>query len=84
MDLTHLNNTYLLVCTNLYNILKNNDYHSLKIKLYQEIHGNDKIALAIDTENSILILAHYFSSKVVPPFFLIDNKNILNKILNKH
>lgn len=59
-----LEKDYLLICKVLFNILKKK--WNYRIKIYKEIYGSDKIALTIDRSNRHLILAHYFSSKVVP------------------
>jgi hypothetical protein len=70
MDISILNNDYLIVCKNLYKILKKN--WSYKVIIYKEIYGSDKVAITINNKNEI-ILAHYFSTKIVP--FEYFNKN---------
>lgn len=70
MDISILNNDYLIVCKNLYKILKKN--WSYKVIIYKEIYGSDKVAITINNKNEI-ILAHYFSTKIVPSEYF--NKN---------
>jgi hypothetical protein len=88
IDITKLNKDYLLLCRNLHNMIKNNNYN-LKIKIYQEIEGTNLNALAVDTDNNKLILSHYFVEKKVPknffPYkdFLIQKTVILKKRLER-
>lgn len=69
-----LNNDYLIVCKNLYKILKKRWHY--KMMIYKEIHGNDKVAISINHKNEI-ILAHYFATKIVPKEYF--NKNHIIK-----
>jgi hypothetical protein len=69
-----LANNYLIICKNLYNILKKK--WNYKIKIYKEIYGSNSIAITIDDENKNLIIAHYFNLKIVPPEYF--NKNHLS------
>lgn len=65
-----LNNDYLIICKNLFTILKKN--WNYKIKIYKEIYGSNEVSLMIDdksNDNNNLILVHYFAKKVVPPEF---------------
>jgi hypothetical protein len=78
IDINILNNDYLLLCKNLFIILKQK--WEYRIKIYKEIYGSDRVAITIDDKNGFLILAHYFASKVVPPEYfnvnhIIDQKN---------
>jgi len=66
IDINILNNDYLLICKNLYNIIKNKNLN-INIKIYNEIFGSDKIALTVDIENNkLLLLAHYYVDKKIP------------------
>lgn len=66
INITNLNNDYLLICRNLHNIIKNNMW-DFKYKIYDETYGNNKVAITVDREkNNLIILVHYFHSKVVP------------------
>jgi hypothetical protein len=71
IDMNILNNDYLLLCKNLFIILKKK--WEYRIKIYKEIYGSDKVAISIDDTNGSLILAHYFASKVVPPEYFNAN-----------
>ena len=64
---------YLIICKNLYNILKKK--WNYKIKIYKEIYGSNKVAITVDNNDNSLIIAHYFDSKIVPPQYF--NKNHL-------
>ena len=64
MDISILNNDYLIVCKDLFNILKRK--WNYRIMIYKEIYGSNKVAISIDNKNRI-ILSHYFSTKIVPP-----------------
>ncbi len=70
MDINVLNNDYLIVCKNLYKILKKQ--WNYKIAIYKEIYGSNKVAITINYKNEI-ILAHYFATKKVPYEYF--NKN---------
>ena len=66
INIEKLNKDYLLICRNLYNIIKNNTWE-FKYKIYNDVYGSDKVAIMIDKEkNNLVILAHYFKSKIVP------------------
>ena len=66
INIKKLNEDYLLICRNLYNIIKNNIWN-FKYKIYDEIYGSNKVAIMIDKEkNNLIILAHYFNKKIVP------------------
>ena len=66
INIKKLNKDYLLICRNLYNIIKNNSW-DFRYKIYDETYGSDKVAIMIDKEkNNLIILAHYFNNKVVP------------------
>jgi hypothetical protein len=67
---------YLIICKNLYNILKKK--WNYKIKIYKEIYGSNKVAITVDNNDNSLIIAHYFDSKIVPPEYF--NKNHLINI----
>lgn len=67
---------YLIICKNLYNILKKK--WNYKIKIYKEIYGSNKVAITVDNNDNSLIIAHYFDSKIVPPQYF--NKNHLINI----
>jgi hypothetical protein len=79
INIITLNNDYLLICKNLFNILKKK--WNYKIKIYNEIYGSNKVAITIDEYNKIII-SHYFVSKIVPPeYFKIEhlkNDNVKN------
>jgi hypothetical protein len=80
ININKLNNDYLLLCRNLFKILKKK--WNYKVNIYKEIYGSDEVAITIDNNNKI-ILAHYFSSKIVPPEYLNTNhlkqKNVLKR-----
>jgi hypothetical protein len=79
IDIKKLNNDYLLLCRNLFNILKKQwDY---KIKIYKEIYGSESVAITVDDKNNNnLILAHYFKSKTVPyEYFNINHIKDIKK-----
>jgi hypothetical protein len=66
INIKKLNKDYLLICRNLYNIIKNNSW-DFRYKIYDETYGSDKVAIMIDKEkNNLIILAHYFNNKIVP------------------
>jgi mannosyltransferase OCH1-like enzyme len=71
---------YLIICKNLYNILKQK--WNYKIKIYKEIYGSNKVAITVDNNDNSLIIAHYFHSKVVPPEYF--NKNHLINTSSKN
>lgn len=78
INIPHLNNTYLLVCTNLYNLLKQK--WDCSIKIYPECFGDDTVALTKNDNNKI-ILTHYFGSKIVPKkFFSMEHFMYAKKI----
>jgi hypothetical protein len=81
IDINALSKDYLLLCRNLYDILKNNTYN-LEIKIYQEITGPQGIALNINPDNNRLLIAHYFENKIVPKAFFDYKKFIISKILH--
>ena len=64
-DAHNLKNDYLLLCRNLYNIIFNEKWN-FKYKLYNETYGSDAVAIVIDSTNKLIILSHYFKTKVVP------------------
>lgn len=69
IDIDKLDNDYLLLCKNLFIILKKK-WNNYKIKIYKEIFGSDNVAITIDDKNNNkLIIAHYFVTKKVPPDF---------------
>ena len=70
MDINVLNNDYLIVCRNLYKILKKR--WNYKIAIYKEIYGSNNVAITINDRNEV-ILAHYFVTKKVPYEYF--NKN---------
>lgn len=70
MDINVLNNDYLIVCKNLYKILKKR--WNYKIAIYKEIYGSNNVAITVNDRNEI-ILAHYFVTKKVPYEYF--NKN---------
>jgi len=73
IDINKLNNDYLLLCRNLYNIIHNNNWE-INIKLCNEIYGSEKVALTVDkTQNNKVILAHYFVDKKIPNEFFNMN-----------
>jgi len=78
IDINKLNNDYLLICRNLYNILYNKKW-DMNIKIYYEIWGSAKVALGVDREKKNKIIhAHYVSDKIIPrnffnPSHLIEN-----------
>jgi len=74
-----LNNDYLLLCRNLFYILKKKWEYTIKI--YKEIYGSESVAITIDDYNNKLILAHYFKSKIVP--FQYFNINHIKDIKKK-
>jgi hypothetical protein len=81
MNINVLKNDYLIVCRNLYNILKKN--WEYKIKIFSEIYGSNKVAITINELNEI-ILSHYFVDKIVPSQYfnkshLLDNKRQIHK-----
>jgi len=82
LDVDILNNDYLLICRNLFNIINSKQW-DMNIKLYSEVYGNDKFALTIDENNRKVVLAHYQSTKIVPPYFFhpshLQNKRNRNK-----
>lgn len=74
INITELNNNYLLICRNLYNIIYNKKW-DFKYKIYDETYGSDKVAIMVDKEkNNLIILAHYFHKKIIPPeYFTIKH-----------
>ena len=80
IDINKLNTDYLIICRNLFNIINSKTWN-MNIKLYSEVHGNDKIALTIDKNNRLLILAHYFGDKVVPKEFFNMKQLIVKKAI---
>lgn len=84
IDINKLNEDYLLLCKNLFNILKKK--WEYKIKIYKEIYGSDKVAISIDDTNGDIVLAHYFATKIVPPEYfkvhhIIDKKKSFKKLM---
>jgi hypothetical protein len=79
IDVNALEKDYLLLCRNLYNMLKYKKYN-LKMKIYQEIEGPDGVALTVNPNDNKLILAHYYVKKIVPKNFFHYKSFILNKI----
>ena len=74
-DLYFIDNQQLLanfhtLCKNMYDMVatyKNVNIDS-KIKLFEEIYGNENDAHIVDTErNNILVLVHYHIKKIIPP-----------------
>ena len=82
ININDLNNDYLLLCKNLFNILKKK--WNYKIKIYKEIYGSDSVAITIDDINNNIILAHYFKTKIVPnEYFNINHiKEYKNHLSN--
>lgn len=81
-----LANNYLLICSNLYHILKTytNDNVKYNIKLYEEIYGSDEIAITVDpNRKNLIIITHYFILKTVPNSFFNYSHITYHKILNK-
>ena len=80
IDINKLNNDYLLICRNLYNILNSKKWQ-MNIKIYDEVYGNKITALMVDKQqNNRIILSHYFVNKVIPPWFF-NEKKIENNML---
>jgi hypothetical protein len=73
INIKTLSKDYLLICKNLFYILKKK--WNYKIKIYKEIYGSNKVAITVDNNDNSLIIAHYFDSKIVPPQYF--NKNHL-------
>lgn len=66
INIEKLNNDYLLICRNLYNIIHNKKW-DMNIKLYDEIYGSDRVALTVDmNDNKYLLLVHYYCDKKIP------------------
>ena len=66
INIQELSSNYLLLCYNLYNIIKNNESND-KIKLYKEkwFKQNEK-SMASVNDNDETILFHYFEFKIIP------------------
>lgn len=84
VDLYTMNNIlldkdYLIVCKNLYKILKHPWHY--KIMIYKEIYGSDSVAISVNNKNEI-ILSHYFASKIVPREYF--NKSHIAKPKNNN
>ena len=79
INVNQLANDYLLLCRNLYNMIKNNNYN-LRIAIYQEVVLPTGIVLSINPIDNKLVLVHYYVSKIVPPHFFNYKQYLIDKL----
>jgi hypothetical protein len=82
LNMNTLNDDYLLICRNLYNIIKSRKWN-FKIKLYSETFGSTQTAIIVDEDrNNLIILVHYQQQVVPNEYFKLSHLKQKTKSLS--